>query len=681
MLRGFGQCAPPEEVKIKTREARFDPRAAGQFPQKNTGLRRTPSKPFCDAPLDRCNSDRLKKIAQKPNPPLRANIAYLTCSRAALTNTMDAAAAKAARKEAKRKKKEAKLLKRKLEGAAEPEAGGQSRAAKKKKAKKAKKRAADEAAAPAADEPAADEADAADAAPAEEAQAPPPKSDANAASMFGTLTFDALPLAEGTQESIKKMGFGTMTKIQERAIPPLLEGRDLLGNAKTGSGKTLAFLVPMVDLLTKARFQQNRGLGGLVISPTRELSLQIYNVLRELVGGSGASHTHGLVIGGANRRGEAERLVKGVCLLVATPGRLLDHLQNTSGFIYRNLLMFVIDEADRLLEQGFEEDLRGIVKALPSQRQTALFSATQTRKVEDLARLAIKTDPVYVGVHDSEQHATVAGLEQGYVVVAPKDRFRLLFTFLKRHRKKEKVMVFFSSCNAVKYYSDLLNYVDVPVLDIHGRQKQQKRTSTFFEFCRATSGVLLCTDVAARGLDIPEVNWIVQFDPPDDPREYVHRVGRTARGETGTGRALLFLAPAELGFLRWLRDARVALHEYEFDMSKVTNIQSALTKLVEKNYYLHRAARDAYRSYLLAYASHAHKDIFDVHSLDLQAVSESFGFAVPPRVDLNLSHRGDKKTRRNPKKGDRRKGQSGHAFSAANPYGKKSAGDARQFSY
>ena len=127
------------------------------------------------------------------------------------------------------------------------------------------------------------------------------------------------------------------------------------------------------------------------------------------------------------------------------------------------------------------------------------------------------------------------------------------------------------------------------VLDIHGRQKQQKRTSTFFEFCRATSGVLLCTDVAARGLDIPEVNWIVQFDPPDDPREYVHRVGRTARGETGTGRALLFLAPAELGFLRWLRDARVALHEYEFDMSKVTNIQSALTKLVEKNYYLHRA--------------------------------------------------------------------------------------------
>ena len=156
---------------------------------------------------------------------------------------MDAAEAKAARKEAKRKKKEAKLLKRKLQTDAEPEAGGQSRAAKKKKAKKAKKAKTAEAdAEPAPPEAPADAEAEADA----EADVPPPKTDANAASMFGTLTFDALPLAEGTQESIKKMGFATMTKIQERAIPPLLEGRDLLGNAKTGSGKTLAFLVPMV---------------------------------------------------------------------------------------------------------------------------------------------------------------------------------------------------------------------------------------------------------------------------------------------------------------------------------------------------------------------------------------------------------------------------------------------------
>ena len=198
-----------------------------------------------DALLDRIEQRASSKSAKRAAFTTESNIAYLTCSRAALTkNSMDAAAAKAARKEAKRKKKEAKLLKRKLEGAAEPEAGGQSRAAKKKKAKKAKKKAAE--AEPADDEPAPPAAPAEAEAEAEAAEAPPPKTDANAASMFGTLAFDALPLAEGTQESIKKMGFATMTKIQERAIPPLLEGRDLLGNAKTGSGKTLAFLVPMV---------------------------------------------------------------------------------------------------------------------------------------------------------------------------------------------------------------------------------------------------------------------------------------------------------------------------------------------------------------------------------------------------------------------------------------------------
>lgn len=179
-------------------------------------------------------------------------------------------------------------------------------------------------------------------------------------------------------------------------------------------------------------------------------------------------------------------------------------------------------------------------------------------------------------------------------------------------------MVFFSSCNSVKFHSELLNYIDIPCLDIHGKQKQQKRTSTYFEFCNAEKGILLCTDVAARGLDIPAVDWIIQYDPPDDPREYIHRVGRTARGEGSQGRALLFLIPEELGFLRYLKGAKVPLNEYEFPSNKIANVQSQLEKLVEKNYYLHQSARDAYRSYLLAYNSHAMKDIFNVHRLDLQ---------------------------------------------------------------
>ena len=193
-------------------------------------------------------------------------------------------------------------------------------------------------------------------------------------------------------------------------------------------------------------------------------------------------------MGGANRRTEAERLVKGVNLLVATPGRLLDHLQNTAGFVFRNLACLVIDEADRILEIGFEEEMRQIVALLPRDRQTMLFSATQTTKVEDLARLSFKRQPLYVGVDDAGAEATREGLEQGYCVVPADKRFLLLFTFLKKNAKK-KVMVFFSSCNSVKFHGELLNYIDIPVAAIHGKQKQAKRTTTYFEFCEVRCGV------------------------------------------------------------------------------------------------------------------------------------------------------------------------------------------------
>ncbi|KNC31952.1 hypothetical protein FF38_09608, partial [Lucilia cuprina] len=176
---------------------------------------------------------------------------------------------------------------------------------------------------------------------------------------------------------------------------------------------------------------------------------------------------------------------KGVNLLIATPGRLLDHLQNTQAFVFKNLKSLIIDEADRILEIGFEEEMRQIIKILPSEgRQTMLFSATQTTKVEDLARISLRKGPLYINVDEREDVATANGLEQGYVVCESDKRFLLLFTFLKKNRNK-KIIVFLSSCNSVKYYGELLNYIDLPVLDLHGKQKQQKRTNTFFEFCNA----------------------------------------------------------------------------------------------------------------------------------------------------------------------------------------------------
>ncbi|XP_020635273.3 ATP-dependent RNA helicase DDX18 [Pogona vitticeps] len=441
-------------------------------------------------------------------------------------------------------------------------------------------------------------------------------------------------VSENTLKGIADMGFTHMTEIQHKSIKPLLEGRDILAAAKTGSGKTLAFLIPAIELIYKLKFMPRNGTGVLILSPTRELAMQTYGVLKELM--THHVHTYGLVMGGSNRSAEAQKLANGINIIVATPGRLLDHMQNTPGFMYKNLQCLVIDEADRILEVGFEEEMKQIIKLLPKRRQTMLFSATQTRKVEDLAKISLKKEPLYVGVDDNKETATVEGLEQGYVVCPSEKRFLLLFTFLKKNRKK-KLMVFFSSCMSVKYHYELLNYIDLPVLAIHGKQKQTKRTTTFFQFCNADSGILLCTDVAARGLDIPEVDWIVQYDPPDDPKEYIHRVGRTARGINGRGHALLILRPEELGFLRYLKQARVPLNEFEFSWAKISDIQSQLEKLIEKNYFLHKSAQEAYKAYIRAYDSHSLKEIYSVNNLDLLKVALSFGFKVPPFVDLNVN--------------------------------------------
>ncbi|CAN1856570.1 DEAD-box ATP-dependent RNA helicase 51 [Linum perenne] len=482
------------------------------------------------------------------------------------------------------------------------------------------------------------------------------KSSSGVGGIMSTESFDSLGLSGPTSKE----------QIQARAIPPLLIGKDVLGAARTGSGKTLAFLIPAVELLYNIHFAPRNGTGVVVICPTRELAIQTHKVAEDLL--KCHSQTLGLVIGGAARRGEAERIVKGVNLLVATPGRLLDHLQNTKGFVFKNLKCLIIDEADRILEANFEEEMKQIIKILPKQtRQTALFSATQTKSVEDLAQMSFQTPPMYIDVDYGRNKVTNEGLEQGYTVVPSDKRFLLLYSFLKRNLSK-KVMVFFSSCNSVKFHSELLGYIQLPCFDIHGKHKQQKRTSTFFDFCKAEKGILLCTDVAARGLDIPAVDWIVQFDPPDDPKEYIHRVGRTARGEGAKGNALLFLIPEELLFLQYLKKAKVPVKEYEFDEKKLANVQPHLEKLVANNYYLNQSAKDAYRSYILAYNSHSMKDIFNVHKLDLQAVAASFCFSGPPKVILNID---SSAFRNNNKKG---------SFSNSKPYGRvKDRDDKRQF--
>jgi len=224
--------------------------------------------------------------------------------------------------------------------------------------------------------------------------------------------FSDLPISDFTKRGLKKAFFLNMTDIQSKSLPVSLKGKDVLGAARTGSGKTLAFLVPVLEILYRRKWGPGDGLGALIISPTRELALQIFEVLRSI--GGHHSFSAGLVIGGKNLKDESERLSR-MNILVATPGRLLQHMDQTVGFAADNLQMLVLDEADRILDMGFSRTLSALLSHLPKSRQTLLFSATQTQFVTDLARLSLN-DPVSIGLEETANSAMSQNFEQSYVL-------------------------------------------------------------------------------------------------------------------------------------------------------------------------------------------------------------------------------------------------------------------------
>ncbi|KJP85732.1 hypothetical protein AK88_04654 [Plasmodium fragile] len=458
----------------------------------------------------------------------------------------------------------------------------------------------------------------------------PPSKVETKETFYSETKFEDLDICEALKKGLKELNFVTLTEIQAKCIPHFLNGKDILGAAKTGSGKTLAFLVPSINILYNIKFLPKNGTGVLIISPTRELCLQIYQVCKDLC--KYIPQTNGIIIGGMSRNEEKKKFIHGINILIATPGRLLDHMQNTKEFIYKNLISLIIDEADRLLQIGFEEEINLIVKRLPKKRQTALFSATQTTKVENLIRLSLQK-PIFIEV--TTKIATVERLQQGYALVDEDKRFLLLFTFLKRNISK-KIMVFFNNCMSVQFYNDLLNYIDIPTFCIHGKKKQNKRLKSFSEFSAAQSAILLCTNVAARGLDIPNVNYIIQYDPPDDSKEYIHRVGRTCRGKDSNGSAIIFLMKHELKFLNYLKFYNIPINQFAYNPSKLINVQSHIESIVTKNFHLHKMAREAFKSYLNGYITYALKDVFDVNNLNLLQTAKNFGLEAPPKVDLNL---------------------------------------------
>ncbi|EPQ51768.1 DEAD-domain-containing protein [Gloeophyllum trabeum ATCC 11539] len=421
-----------------------------------------------------------------------------------------------------------------------------------------------------------------------------------------------------------------MTQIQRKSLPVSLKGRDVLGAARTGSGKTLAFLVPVLEVLYRRRWGPQDGLGALVISPTRELAVQIFEVLRSI----GGYHTFsaGLVIGGKSLKDERERLGR-MNILVATPGRLLQHMDQTVGFACDNLQMLVLDEADRILDMGFAKTLSALLSHLPKSRQTLLFSATQTQSVTDLARLSLK-DPVFISADpEAAGLATPDSLQQHYTVVPLDKKLDVLWSFVKSHLQC-KTLVFLSACKQVRFVFETFRrlHPGVPLLHLHGKQKQATRLAVYRKFTRSKHAVLFATDIAARGLDFPAVDWVVQVDAPEDAETYIHRVGRTARYESA-GNALLFLCPSEEeGMCRALEGKGVTVEKTKIRASKTQSIENMLQKLAFQDPEVKYLGQRAFVSYMRSVYLQKDKSIFKLEELPAEAFAASLGLPGAPKI-------------------------------------------------
>ncbi|XP_038617596.1 probable ATP-dependent RNA helicase DDX10 [Tachyglossus aculeatus] len=443
------------------------------------------------------------------------------------------------------------------------------------------------------------------------------------------LRFSDFPLSKKTLKGLQEAQYRMVTEIQKQTIGLALQGKDVLGAAKTGSGKTLAFLVPVLESLYRQQWTSMDGLGVLIISPTRELAYQTFEVLRKV--GKNHEFSAGLIIGGKDLKQESERINQ-INILICTPGRLLQHMDETTYFHASNLQMLVLDEADRILDMGFADTMNAIIENLPRKRQTLLFSATQTKSVKDLARLSLK-DPEYVWVHEKAKFSTPATLEQNYIVCELQQKINMLYSFLRSHLQKKSI-VFFSSCKEVQYLFRVFCRLrpGLSILALHGKQQQMKRMEVYNDFVRKKSAVLFATDIAARGLDFPAVNWVLQFDCPEDANTYIHRAGRTARYKEG-GEALLVLLPSEeKGMVQQLIQKKVPVNEIKINPEKLVDIQKRLEAFLAQDQELKERAQRCFVSYLRSVYLMKNKEVFNVNKLPLAEYALSLGLAVAPRV-------------------------------------------------
>ncbi|HEV8359611.1 MAG TPA: DEAD/DEAH box helicase [Candidatus Thermoplasmatota archaeon] len=354
--------------------------------------------------------------------------------------------------------------------------------------------------------------------------------------------FDQLPLSPSTLNAVAALGYETPTPVQAQAIAPMLQGQDLIAQARTGTGKTAAFGIPLVEAHLKAR--QARGVVALVLVPTRELAIQVAESITDLSKGSGLRVV--TVYGGVGFNPQVEALRQpGAIALVATPGRLLDHLQQRTVRL-DGVRTLILDEADRMLDMGFLPDVERVLRALPRERQTALFSATVPEPIKQLAKRFMRPDAAHVRVEAGPAATPLA--EQFRIDVQKADKPRALAALLDREGP-ERAIVFTRTKHLARRLAQQLAKQGWEAVALQGNMSQSQRERAMGAFREGRAKVLVATDIASRGIDVVEISHVVNYDIPHEPDAYVHRIGRTARMGR-TGRAFTFVQPDQAGELR-----------------------------------------------------------------------------------------------------------------------------------
>ena len=358
------------------------------------------------------------------------------------------------------------------------------------------------------------------------------------------MAFSTFNLHPDLVRGVKDLGFTRPTPIQSEAIPPAMGGSDLLACAMTGSGKTVAFLLPILHRLMGSRRGTTR---ALILTPTRELAAQIEEHLRQL-----AVHTPltgAAIFGGVGMGPQEHAFRSGVDVIIATPGRLLDHFKQPYAKLDK-LEYLVLDEADRMLDMGFLPDIRRVLKHIPTRRQTLFFSATMPQPIVELSRDLLHK-PITINLE--RKSAPAVGITQAVYPVAQEIKPALLLELLRRNELKD-VLVFTRTKHRANRLADVLQKAGIPVERLHGNRSQAQRTQALAGFKSGKYRVLVATDIAARGIDVEALSHVVNFDVPAMAEDYIHRVGRTARAEA-TGDAFTFVAPDEENDLRAIERA------------------------------------------------------------------------------------------------------------------------------